>query len=72
MDAPEVLDAAEGILDQMALSVALLVIDDLSLPVDASWHDGNYAALAKLSSDRVGVVALVGQQPPGACQSVEE
>lgn len=56
----------------MALSVALLVIDNPALPVDASWIDGNYAALAKLFSDCVGVVAFVGQQPSGTGQPAEE
>lgn len=72
MDAPEVLDAAEGIFDQMAFSVALSVIDDPSFPVDASRNDRNDAALAQFLPDCVGVVALVSEQPSCSGQSVEE
>lgn len=56
----------------MAFAIALLVIDDLALPVDVSWNEGNDAAQARLCTDCVGVVVLVGEQPSGASQFVEE
>lgn len=51
VNAPEVLDAAECILDQVALAIGPLVVDDFAFPVDAPRNDRNEAAQAKLLAD---------------------
>jgi hypothetical protein len=42
-DAFEVLDAAEGVLGKVAVTVSNLVVDDLALAVDAAWNEGHPA-----------------------------
>jgi len=50
----------------MALAVALPVVDDGALAVDASGDDGDGAGLADGLAQGVGVVTLVGQDMAGA------
>lgn len=56
----------------MALAVSGLVIDDLALSVDAARDDGDLALVAQGLADRVGVIALVGDQVARACRPVEQ
>jgi hypothetical protein len=50
VDAPEILETAEGILDQVAAPVALFVISDEALAVTAARYDGCRAHLASLAA----------------------
>lgn len=58
-NAPPILDAAEGVLDQMPVTIAGLVIDDLALATDPAGNDWDDAGLAQVFADGVGVIALV-------------
>src|ERR1700709_1528777 len=61
-DTSEVLQAVEGRLDPPALPIAALVVADLPLAAALAWDDRRDAALAEVSAQPVGVVALVGGQ----------
>ena len=61
-DAPEVLDAAEGILDPMTLSVAPFVIADLAFAIGAARNDGNRPLGAQGCAQFVCIIALVGDE----------
>ena len=55
----------------MAAFVSLGVVADLALAVRVAWNDRDYAVIAQMLSQAVGVVSLVGEQvscPLQACQ----
>lgn len=72
VDTPEVLDAAESVFDEMAVSIAPFVIDDLSLAADAARNDRNDAVAAQVCPNGIGVIALVSQQVARALDPVEQ
>src|SRR5204862_503541 len=57
-----IFQAVEGRLDPPALPIAALVVADLPLAAALAWDDRRDAALAEVSAQPVGVVALVGGQ----------
>jgi len=57
--AAQVLEPAEGVLDQVATTVALLVIADDALAVATAWDDGDSAGVTKRAAQPGGIVALV-------------
>lgn len=71
-DAPEVLEAAEGILDQMAVAVSLFVIGNGPLPVAASRNDRDDRDTAEHLAQRVGIIALVGQDIAGTLEACQQ
>ena len=62
MDAPEVLDAADGIFDEMAVPVASFDLDGFALPIDTPRNDRDDAVAAQICPDSIGVIVLVSQQ----------
>lgn len=56
----------------MAVAVSGLVVDDLAFSVDPARDDGDLALLAQAFPDRVGVIALVGDEVARACRAVEQ
>lgn len=71
MDAREVLDAAEGIFDEMAVPVASFVLDGFVLPVDTPRNDRDDAVAAQICPDSIGVIALVSLQIARSLEFVE-
>ena len=65
-DATEVLEPAEGVLDQVAIAVSASVVGDLPLARDPAWNDRHGAGLTERAAQAIGVVALVGQDVAGA------
>jgi hypothetical protein len=61
-DPTEILEPAKAALDDIALLVGLLVMADLVLAVGFAGNDSLDAALFEESSDRIGVIAFVGEQ----------
>ena len=61
-DAAEVLDPAEGILDEVAPAVALLIIVDGALAIAPAGDDRTGAILAQGLAQAVGIVAFVAKQ----------
>ena len=53
------------VLNEMAVSVKMLVITSLFLPVFAGWDHDAHALSGGLLDDGIAVVALVGQQVLG-------
>lgn len=71
VDAPEVLDAAESVFDEMPIPITPFVIDDFALPVDTPRNDRDDAVAAQVCPDSIGVIALVSQQVARALGLVE-
>ena len=67
-DAAEVLDATEGVFDQVAVSVSPRVTGDGALSVAASRNDGHDRDAAQ----RIGVISLVGEDVAGSGQICEQ
>jgi len=61
-DAPPVFEAAEHAVDDVALLVDCAIIIVLDFAALAGWNDGFSAALDQLFSQRLTVVAFVGDQ----------
>jgi hypothetical protein len=70
--APEVLEPAEGVFDQVAIPISILVVDDLLLAGDAARDHRYGSGLAYRPAYGVGVVALVGQNIAGCASASEE
>ena len=71
-DAAEVLDATEGVFDQVAVSVSPRVIGDGALSVAASRNDGHDRDAAQHLAQRIGVISLVGEDVAGSGQICEQ
>ena len=71
VDAPPVLDAPEGVLDLVALSIERLVVVDLDRSVGSGRDAGRDAACDQRSAEPVGVIAPVAQQGFGFGKSVD-
>ena len=61
-NATEILDPAEGIFDEMAAAVTLLIVSDCAFAVAATGNDGAGAKVAQGLAQAVGIVALVAEQ----------
>src|SRR6266478_6248532 len=61
------LEMADHALDAVALAIDASVPTDLGLAMGARWDGGSDAILAEGATDRIGVVALVGEQVDRAC-----
>ena len=61
-DAPELLEIAEEILDEMAPFVHREVARDRAHPIGLGWNDGHGASAVQFGADPVDVEGLVGQQ----------
>ena len=61
-DAPERLEIAEKILDEMAPFVHREVARDRAHPIGLGWNDGHGASAVQFGADPVDVEGLVGQQ----------
>jgi hypothetical protein len=61
-DPPEILEPAETALDDVAVFISLLVVADFLFAVGFAGDDGLDAALLEESPDRIGIVALVGEE----------
>ena len=61
-DAPEVLDAAKGVFDQMPVPVAPFVVMDFAFPVRAAGDDGDGSPAAQGRAQGIGIIPLIGDQ----------
>src|SRR5260370_20724966 len=61
VDAAEVLEAAEGVLDEVSAAITFLIVADGALAAAAAGDDGNGASVAERAPQLVGIVAFVGQ-----------
>lgn len=61
-DPPKILKSAEAALDDITLLVGFLVVAYFLFAVGLARDDGLDAALLEESSDRIGVIAFVGEQ----------
>ncbi len=71
-DASEVLEAAEGVLDEVAFTVAVLVEDDGLLAIGPAGDHRLGAVLAEILAQVVGVVALVAEEVFDAGQGFDQ
>lgn len=71
-DAAELLEAAEGVLDEVVSGVALLVIADGAFAVAPAGDDGRGAGIPSQAAQTVGVVAFVAEQVAHAPGPSEE
>lgn len=71
-DAPEVLEAAERVLDPMAFAIPILVVSNLLFPVASTGNDWRYAKAAEAFAERIGVIAFIGDQPLCAIQVADQ
>lgn len=71
-DPSEILDAAEGVLDQMPFSVSRLVVGNLPLAVRPAGNNGPCSLLTQGFAKRVCIVALVGDEMLRAAQIVRK
>jgi hypothetical protein len=71
-DAPQVLDAAEGVFHEMAVAVSGLVVDGFALSVDAAQDDRDFSLLAQAFPDHGGVIALIGDEVARAGRAVKQ
>jgi prophage regulatory protein len=71
-DAAEVLKPAKGVLDQMAIAVASLIVDDLGLASDPPRDHRDCPGLSQGVAERIGVVPLVGQDVAGPRSAGEQ
>ena len=71
-DAPEVLEAAEGVLDEVSCAIALLVVADRAFAVAPARNDGCRPGVAERAAQSIGVIALVGQHVAHAPGPLEE
>lgn len=60
-DPSKVLQAAEGVFDEMAALIAQLVISDVLLAVRATGNDRHDCRLAQMLSQLVGIIALISE-----------
>ena len=68
-DAAEVLQAAEGVLDQVATPVSLPIVTDRAVAVATTGDDRDGSGLTQRAAQAVRVIALVAEQvahPPSA------
>ena len=61
-DAAEILEAAEGVFDQMTLLVAGFVVSDFAFAIGPARDHRNGSGFAKAFAQGVGVIAFVGDQ----------
>lgn len=71
-DTAEVLETAEGVLDQVAATVPVLVVADGAFAVASTGDDRNGSSVAKRAAQQVGIIALVGEQVSHAGCSLEQ
>jgi hypothetical protein len=60
VDAAEVLEAAEGVLDEVTAAITFLVVADGALAAAPAGDGGNGASVAERAPQLVGIVAFVG------------
>jgi hypothetical protein len=58
VDAAEVLEAAEGVLDEVSAAITFLIVADGALAAAPAGDDGNGASVAERAPQPVGIVAL--------------
>lgn len=63
-DAPPILEPAEATFDDIAALVGFLVMADLLFAIGFARNNGLDALLLQEGSDRVGVIAFIGEQFP--------
>lgn len=71
-DMAEVLQAAEGVLNQLRFAISLCVVANGALAVAALGHDGGHACLTERTVQAVGIVAFVTEQVPHASRTFEK
>lgn len=68
----KVLEAAEGVLDQVATLVAFAVIADRALAARSSGDDGHGPGLAQRAPERVSIIAFVAENVASAAHAGEQ
>ena len=63
VDAAEVLEAAEGLLDEVTVAITFPVVADGACG-GANWDEGNGASVAERAPTLVRIVAFVGSGRP--------
>ena len=61
-NAPEVFEATEAAFDDVSSFVGFLVVANFFLAIGLAWNDSSYALLFEESSDRIGVIAFIGEK----------
>nr|KIS29467.1 hypothetical protein TQ38_28430 [Novosphingobium sp. P6W] len=68
----EVLEAAEGVLDKVAVAVAILVVAGGALAVAATRDDPDSACITQQAPKLVGIIAVISQQLAHASGALEK